>query len=180
VIDDAIPRGVLKCHCGNPLSGTPSKGKSGKYFYYYKCRFPKHNNVSAINAHDQLLDALSLMSLPPERIKQVNDSCEIAVQKELQTSKAKISEKKSRLEEIQQMLFSVEGKWIRNEITRDIYERWYSNYNTEIISHKAAIECLGEDQNQTFNILHKNLDLLSDMRCVYCRANTLQKREFIL
>ena len=83
------------------------------------------------------------MSLPPERIKQVNDSCEIAVQKELQTSKAKISEKKSRLEEIQQMLFSVEGKWIRNEITRDIYERWYSNYNTEIISHKAAIERLG-------------------------------------
>jgi site-specific DNA recombinase len=41
VIDDEIPlRGILKCHCGNPLSGAPSKGKSGKYFYYYKCRFP--------------------------------------------------------------------------------------------------------------------------------------------
>ena len=27
VIDDEIPlRGVLKCHCGNPLPGVPSKG----------------------------------------------------------------------------------------------------------------------------------------------------------
>ncbi len=54
VIDEEIPlRGVLKCHCGNPLSGARSRGKSGKYFYYYKCRFLKHNNISAIIAHDQ-------------------------------------------------------------------------------------------------------------------------------
>ena len=56
VIDDEIPlRGILKCHCGTPLSGAPSRGKSGKYFYYYKCRHSKHNNISEIKAHQQLL-----------------------------------------------------------------------------------------------------------------------------
>jgi site-specific DNA recombinase len=88
VIDDEIPlRGILKCHCGNPLSGAPSKGKSGKYFYYYKCRFPKHNNISAIKAHDQFLNACGLMSLASNKIKQVREGCEQAIQKELQTSK---------------------------------------------------------------------------------------------
>ncbi|WP_090656424.1 zinc ribbon domain-containing protein [Parafilimonas terrae] len=60
IIDDEIPlRGVLKCHCGNPLSGASSRGKSGKYFYYYKCRHSKHNNISAIKAHNQFLELVN-------------------------------------------------------------------------------------------------------------------------
>jgi site-specific DNA recombinase len=77
------------------------------------------------------------------------------------------------------MLFSVEEKWIKNEINRDTYDRWYSNYNSEIISLNSAVERLGKDHNQAFSILRKNLDLLSDMRYVYSTANTLQKREFV-
>ena len=37
-VNDELPlRGVLKCHCGKPLTGAPSRGKMGKYYYYYKC-----------------------------------------------------------------------------------------------------------------------------------------------
>ena len=64
IIDEAIPlRGVLKCHCNKPLTGAASRGKSGKYFYYYKCNESKHNNISAIKAHNQLLSACEMMSL---------------------------------------------------------------------------------------------------------------------
>ncbi|MFC6095479.1 hypothetical protein ACFPVY_02385 [Flavobacterium qiangtangense] len=32
-LDEEVPlRGVVKCHCGTPLTGAPSLGKSGKYF----------------------------------------------------------------------------------------------------------------------------------------------------
>uniref|UniRef100_UPI00227B3964 recombinase family protein n=2 Tax=Flavobacteriaceae TaxID=49546 RepID=UPI00227B3964 len=55
IIDDHIPlRGILKCHCGDPLSGAPSRGRAGTYYYYYKCRHSKHNNISAKKAHEQL------------------------------------------------------------------------------------------------------------------------------
>lgn len=63
-VDDEIPlRGVVKSHCGTPLTGAPSRGKSGKYFYYYKCKHSKHNNISAVKAHDQFLNACDLMSV---------------------------------------------------------------------------------------------------------------------
>lgn len=53
ILDEQLPlRGILKCHCGNALTGAPSRGKSGKYFYYYKCKFSGHNNLSAIKIHD--------------------------------------------------------------------------------------------------------------------------------
>lgn len=180
IIDDEIPlRGILKCHCGNPLSGAPSRGKSGKYFYYYKCRFSKHNNISAIKAHSQLLDAFEMMSLSGSKVREIRDGSKTAVEIEMKANKRKIFDKRHELEDVQEKLFSVEEKWIKNEITKDTYERWYSTYNHTILNLKGAIERLGENQSRAFAILEKNLDLLADMKFVYKQAGTIQKRELV-
>jgi site-specific DNA recombinase len=168
VIDDEIPlRGVLKCHCGNPLSGAPSRGKSGKYFYYYKCRHSKHNNISAIKAHSQFLEACELMSLPGARVRKIRTVTKSSLDLEMESNRKKVIEKKSQLQEVEEKLFSVEEKWIKNEINKDTYERWYSIYNNEILNLKSAIERLGNDQSEAFCILEDNLNLLTDMRHVY-------------
>ncbi|MDX9880542.1 MAG: recombinase family protein [Prolixibacteraceae bacterium] len=180
VIDDAIPlRGVLKCHCGNPLSGAPSRGKSGKYFYYYKCRYSGHNNISAIKAHDQFLGACELMSLPEVRIREIRSICRGSMEIEMKSNRERVVEKKRQLEDTQEKLFSLEEKWIKNEINRDTFDRWYSTYSHTVLNLKGAIERLSEDQGKAFGILEKNLYLLSDMRYVYSQADTLQKRDFI-
>lgn len=180
VIDDNIPlRGVLKCHCGNPLSGAPSRGKSGKYFYYYKCRHSKHNNISAIKAHNQFLDACDLMSLPDKKVHEIRKGCKESIEVEMKSNRQRVTEKKVQLEEAQEKLFALEEKWIKSEITRDTYDRWYSTYNHTILNLKGAVERLSEDQGKAFGILEKNLYLLSDMRHVYERSETMQKRDFI-
>ena len=52
-VSDEMPlRGVLHCHCRKLLTGAPSRGRHGNYFYYYKCQTSSHNNISAIKAHD--------------------------------------------------------------------------------------------------------------------------------
>ena len=180
VIDNEIPlRGILKCHCGNPLSGSPSKGKSGKWFYYYKCRFSKHNNISAIKAHDQFLGACELMSMTESKVKEIRNGCKMAIDLEMEGNQKKIKDKRQQLEEVEEKLFSVEEKWIKNEISRDTYDRWYSTYNNNIIDLKGTIERLSKDQGKVFDILDKHLDLLTDMRYVYSHSDTLHKREFV-
>jgi len=68
VMDDEIPlRGVVKCHCGVSLTGAPSRGNSGNTFIYYKCKHSKHNNISAIKAHEQFLNACNHMSIPENK-----------------------------------------------------------------------------------------------------------------
>ena len=180
IIDDEIPlRGILKCHCGHPLSGAPSRGKSGKYFYYYKCKYSKHNNISAVKAHDQFLGVCELMSLPTSTIRQIRKESKAAIDKEMEGNRKKAIAKKAELQQEEEKLFSVEEKWIKNEINKDTYDRWHSIYNGTIINLKTAIERLGNDQSQAFNILEKNLNLLTDMRHVYSMADTLQKRKFV-
>jgi len=47
--DEALPlRGIYKCHhCGNNLTGSASKGKSGRGYYYYHCNHCKQLRVRA-------------------------------------------------------------------------------------------------------------------------------------
>jgi len=180
VLDDELPlRGLLKCHCGNLLTGAPSRGKSGKYFYYYKCKAPKHNNISAIKAHEQFLTACELMSLPERMLLEVKTICKETLEADMKSSKQKIVEKKRLLEDTQEKMFSLEEKWIKNEVSKDTYERWYSNYNSTILSTKEAIIRLGKNEGHAFTILEKNLEMLTDIRYVYSKADILQKREFV-
>tara|TARA_R110002033_G_scaffold46226_5_gene90731 strand:+ start:1586 stop:3109 length:1524 start_codon:yes stop_codon:yes gene_type:complete len=180
VIDDEIPlRGVVKCHCGTPLTGAPSRGKSGKYFYYYKCKHSKHNNISAIKAHEQFLNVCDLMSVPERQIKEIRDGSYSSIEQEVKANKKKVADKKHELEEVQQLLNAVEEKWFRDEINKDTYERWYSTYSDHILTITAAIERLSPNQGKAFEILDRNLDLLGDIKHVYTRSDTLQKREFV-
>ena len=179
-VDDAIPlRGVLKCHCGAPLTGAPSRGKSGKYFYYYKCKHPKHNNISAIKGHEQFLNACDLMSISQTNIKEIRNGCHSSIELEMKANNKKVVEKKKELDEVQQKLKKVEEKWFKDEINKDTYDRWYPVYSKQIFNLEAAIERLSIDQGKVFEILDSNLDMLSDMRYVFTKSDTLQKREFI-
>lgn len=180
IIDDNLPlRGLLKCHCGTPLSGAPSRSKSGKYYDYYKCRFSKHNNISAIKSHEQFLKACELMSLPEEIIKRITNNSQQMIDKELKSNQKKIIEKKSQQQKIEEKLFALEEKWIDNEIEKETYNRWFSNYNNSLLEIQASIERLGTNSRRAFNILKDNLTMLNDLRFVYDSADTMQKRQFI-
>lgn len=180
VIDEEIPlRGVVKCHCGVPLTGAPSRGKSGKYFYYYKCKHSKHNNISAIKAHEQFLNACDLMSVPERQIKEIRNGCYASLEQEVKVNNKRASEKKHELEEIQQRLNVVEEKWFKDEINKDTYQRWYSTYSDQMLTLTAAIERLSANQGKTFEILESNLNLLGDIRHIYIKSDTLKKREFV-
>lgn len=180
VVDDEIPlRGVVKCHCGVPLTGAPSRGKSGKYFYYYKCKHSKHNNISAIKAHEQFLNACNLMSIPEKNIKEIRNGCYASIEEEMKTNRKKAVEKKRELEEVKQRLHAVEEKWFKDEINKDTYDRWYSTYSDHILSLTAAVERLSINPDKAFALLDNNLDMLNDIRYIYDNATTLQKREFV-
>ena len=179
-VDEEIPlRGVVKCHCGAPLTGAPSRGKSGRYFYYYKCKHSKHNNISAIKAHEQFLKACELMSIPERKIKEIRNGCYSSIEDEMKTNKVRVFEKQHELDEVQQRLNAVEEKWFKNEISKDTYDRWYSTYSTHILTLTGAIERLSTNHGKAFEILDSKLDLLSDIGYIYTKSDTLQKRAFV-
>jgi len=180
IVDDELPlRGILKCHCGQPLSGAPSRGKGGNWYYYYKCKHSRHNNISAKKAHEQLLQICGLMSLSKKQVSFIKETAEKSLDTTFKSNQILLGQKKEELERIQEKLFAVEEKWISNQINRDTYDRWNSNYNSEILSIKTSIDRLSVDPSKGHKIAVKHLDRLTDLQYVYNQSNTLEKREFI-
>ena len=181
IIDDNLPlRGILKCHCGIPLTGAPSRGKGGTYFYYYKCKCPKHNNISAIKSHNQFLQACELMSLPRNMVDSIRKGSEKSINFELKNNADQASLKKEELAETTKKLQLLEEKWINNDVSKDTYERWYATYKFSIENIKDSITRLNDVTSlNAFAILEKHLEVMTDVANLYSTANTMEKREFV-
>lgn len=179
-IDENIPlRGIVKCHCGVPLTGAPSRSKSGKYFYYYKCKHSGHNNISAKKAHAQLLEILKLIYLSDIKIQNIAKKCRSSLKSELDTYHRKAVQYNIELEDATRKLYAIEEKYIADEIGQETYERWFATYNLRIEELKKLVVQLNKDQNQAFKILNTKLEAIKDLQKIFIMANTLQKRHLI-
>ncbi|MFS0491958.1 recombinase family protein [Leadbetterella byssophila] len=179
-LDERFPlRGVLKCHCGQLLTGAPSRGKSGQYYNYYKCQHSKHNNVNADKAHDQFLEVCKLMSIPEAKIQLIQANSEKELELSLKSNKSRAEQKQQELDGVQTKLMRVEEKWISNEVNRDTYERWYRQYTNEASTLTSEIRKLKTNHQHAFQKLSGHLDKLSDMHYIYSKCCMEDKQSFI-
>jgi hypothetical protein len=179
IIDDQLPlRGLLKCHCGKPLTGAPSKGKSGKLFYYYKCVKP-HNNLSARKAHDQLGDALSYLSLPSNLVVGINRWAEQTMEARLKENTKLLEAKSRELNQLEKQMHSLEEKYIADKIQHETYFRWHTEFNQKRVDLRYQMDKLSQDQNQAWLLLRSELSKLTDMKGVWDKAGTIQKQSLV-
>jgi len=181
ILDEQLPlRGILKCSCGKPLTGAPSRGKSGKYFYYYKCKVPRHNNLSAVKIHDQLLSILEEITFPEEMIYEIIKTCRFKINKVLNSKKTKIERLERRLKDLKEKLLLIEEKWVVGDIKKVTYEKWNLEYTNKLLEIKKSIKKIKLLVNRIIELLDHKLDLLSNIKQVFCQANLLQKRELLV
>ncbi|HMG66322.1 MAG TPA: hypothetical protein VK588_01510, partial [Chitinophagaceae bacterium] len=179
VVEELPLRGVLRCHCGKLLTGAPSSNKAGNYFYYYKCQHSKHNNISAIKAHEQLRYSLGYMSLPEKIISAVRDhSIDLIEQREKENRKL-FDAKRREYDNCEKQLKSIEEKWINEQINFETYNRWHNDLTQKRNLLKVETERLNKTQDEVNLILGNNLDKLSDMESLYKSSTTLQKQELV-
>ena len=99
----------MKCYCGNVVTGAPSGGRWGKYYYYHKCTKSHHLNLSADKAHCRLLHILGLMSLP-DLIKGIWKESEVALRIMIKDNAFMSAEKEKELKLEDAKLPSIEEK----------------------------------------------------------------------
>lgn len=180
VVDENLPlRGVLKCHCGRTVSGAPSRGRHGGYFYYYKCAKSKHLNLSAKRAHEQLLGILELMSLPESAVQYIRKESEASISLRIKNDKLLLAEKERELAQEEARLHSAQTKYIDNKMDYETFQKWYEIINTNKITLTATINRLKQNQDKIYATLHKNLKYLTDLKYVYTKADLTEKQQLI-
>ena len=179
ISDEMELRGVLHCFCGRMLTGAPSRGRHGGYYYYYKCHTPKHNNINAKKAHLQLQEMLGYMSVPSYILDAIKTSSQKEVEIRLKDNKKNLYTNKRALEEITLTMISLEEKWINNQINFETYNRWHNDTLQKRVFIKATIDKLSKDESETYALLQENLYSLTDLQFLYNNATINNKQELL-
>lgn len=180
IVSDEMPlRGVLRCHCSQLLTGAPSRGRWGKYYNYYKCKFSKHNNISATKAHAKLDEVLSYLSLTDRLAQAIIQNTARQFTERTKESRKLLAKKITELDEINNRLHSMEEKYISNKIEFDTYTKWHSDLTQQRVEAKANIEKLNRDDNELYMLMQDNLEKFTDLKYLYKNLETTEKGEFI-
>lgn len=180
-IADELPlRGVLKCECGQPVTGAPSTGKSGKKFLYYKCKKSHHLNLSAIKAHQQLQDLLAGLSLPDHMVELLHEEMGRQMIDSQQESRKALKVAKKEMERIESDILTIERKFIQeNTINAETYQRWHKQLTTERIEVASRIEKFSKSEESAWWLAGQELEKLTDLRYLYNSISTPDKQELL-
>ena len=179
-ISDEMPlRGVLRCHCSQPVTGAPSRNRWSNYYYYYKCKHSRHVNISVIKAHEKLIAALSYMSLTDRMAYAIQISSEQKFDEQVKENRKILAKKKTELEEIHDRIESLEEKYLANKIEFETYNKWFSELRQRRTITRAHIDQLQRDDSSLYLLMQNNIEQFTDLPYVYKNLETAAKQEFI-
>lgn len=178
-ISDNYPlRSVLKCWCGELLTGAPSKGKY-KYYDYYKCNHGRHNNISAIKAHNQLAETLELMSLPDRICRAITIETEKGLNEGLTARKAELLSVKNELQKVQKMLDNNADLFLAEDISMEDYQRAKDRLLPKRLELSQRLSVLEKDENEMYFTLKNKIVELTDLNGIYKNLTTTGKQQMI-
>lgn len=146
---DKLPlRGILICSkCGNKLTGSGSKGRSKKYFYYH-CNCCGKERIKVEKVHEGIEDVLRKIKInaaSKEAFAEVLKDCLAKDENGLKSELKKIGDE---IEKSKNRMILLQDKYIENSIDKGEYETIKSRYEKSLnllIARKAEIQAMTKD-----------------------------------
>ena len=138
---DAFLRGYLKCPvCGASMTGAPSKGNGGTYYYYNCSKEGKHFRCRADEAIKSFVNFTAGLKPNKEILDLYNDTlCDLKSERdgekkiEADSFNTELSKVKSRLQKLEDM-------YMDGEITKESFNGMQERYTKEINNLQNQIE----------------------------------------
>lgn len=163
--NESLPlRGFLECElCGGTLTGSPSKGNGGIY-YYYHCRSGCKNRIRSEKAHKMLNDdVLSSISIN-ENIIELYEQILKDIQKNSRA--AKKQNKASLLLKIkntEKNLENLEDKFVCEDIGAETFKKISNRYNSNLRDLRNELLVVTEAKETNKKIINLACKTLRDI-----------------
>jgi DNA invertase Pin-like site-specific DNA recombinase len=179
IANEQVPlKGVLKCQCGKGFTAGNSRGKSGKYYWYYLCHSHRETNHPAKRLHDQFDEILKTLSLREPQIAGLQEIAEAEMHEQLKDRYSRVTSLKKELLTTDEKIENLEEKFIEGYLAPVTYKKWYSKFSAaqSSLRHQLAAE---ENYTDHWKLFHEQIHRLTDIHYLFHEAELLQKRVFI-
>jgi len=179
VKEELFLRGHLNCpHCGNHITGSASKGRNGRHFYYH-CNHCKGYRIKVEEAHQAMEHLLSEFTFtrPAQKlyelmVKQLFSS----TFKERRKSKDTLQKE---VEELEKKLENLDNKFAGDAIDTDTYYRLYGKFNQQLQLLKSELDEERSENAEYNKYLKSGINLLSDLKGYYGKADVNGRKKLL-
>lgn len=176
---DVPLKGVLKHCCGEPLTAGNSKGKSGKYYWYYVCSKDR-KHLSANKLHAQFDELLKHLSFSEAAITEIEQKLIYHIEQKTNANELKVKSLEKDREKVKKSIDNLELKYIEeNTLSAEVYKKWMFRYQKELEKLNNDIKLMSGDFRAIWSKYKDRLLDMANLTSLYNRADVHQKHSFI-
>ena len=178
---DELPlRGYLLCNnCNGTVTGSRSRGRLGKRYFYYHCNHCKKERYPAQLINENFEEVLSYFEVDPKvqelynlNMKKMLVSSGLDSELESKKIKVKLDSETKRLENLQDLL-------VDQTIDADDYKTMRSRYKSVILDLQEKLSNIKQTKNGYEKYLTSGLNLLKNLCNSYKNSSVGLKQELI-
>ena len=135
--EDVWLRGALYCHCGRKMTAGNSRGRHGKYYWYYKCS-EHRKDYSATKLHTQFKEILDTISFSESSIEFYQANLMSKIEEYQNKKGGNIMRSKLALQKIQKKIEETQTRYLLNPGIVEPYI--YSKAITELRADESRLQ----------------------------------------
>jgi site-specific DNA recombinase len=177
---ELLLRGSLKCSfCGNKLTGSPSKGKCGKKYYYYHCNHCGNERFRADKANEVVKKIITDLRFTSEAKKVYKEMVSILMtgSADEQSKKKKSLEKE--LEKQEERISRLQDLLADGTLDPEEFMQMKHRYSSEKASTKRKLNELRVVKSNLNQSLEKGIGVLENIDLMYDRADLAGKQQIL-
>lgn len=176
--EEVFLRGVLKDYEGNVMTAGNSRGKLGKYYWYYVSRKNKIN-YSATKLHNQFYALLDALSLDEETVAEIKSRLFLQVQKQIDNQDKNVKDITRKLTDVKNRILSAEEKYMNEEVSLVTYKKTISQLNSVQQSLQKELVDAGKPSFELLDKMNELLPLLTNVKELFLKLPLVKQQQFI-
>ena len=173
-------RGNLICsECGHSLTGSPSRGKSGKKYFYYHCNYCGKQRYRAETVNDTIDHIISDLTFTSEAEEVYLEMVKLLMIGSESERHKKISGLEKELEKQEQKLYKLQDLYLEGGLSKEDYYSMRNRYTEERNSTEYKISEIKNNKIGLKKSLEKGVKVLADIGKTYNTADLIDKRKII-
>lgn len=177
--DEFALRGILLCGaCGKIMTGSASKGRNGRYFYYH-CNHCGEVRLRAGEVHtriEAILDEIKIQKSPAALFKAMIQKLvkegEVKQVRSRENIEAELSQVKERIQ-------NVEDDYADRKISHESFSRSLQRYEGEQRKLQLEISDLHTGASSYQKFLKSGLSITQNLKKLYQKGNPSEKKEIL-
>lgn len=174
-------RGLLYCsNCGNKVTGSASRSKTGAKHYYYHCNCCKKERYKASLPNECIENFLDELEFIKSAQFIYNDMIETLLkEKSAATPPINIATVKSKIQLLSNRIDKLQDLLVDDIISAEDYHKKKSQYQTELKDLKESIKAHSLENPDLKKKIAGGINFLANIKSTYANADVIHKQRLL-